>query len=508
MEGSFTGQPAASPQRRIEVALMAALLFALTLLAFGSAVDAVHWPALYLAPVPLLLWAAVRLGVGGTCVSLLAFAAGAIVEALRHVGPFAAQSPIEGVASLQAFLVATSVPLLLLAAIMDERRRTADLLRQSEARLQVDASSTDTGLWQWDERMQHLWLTQNCRTMFGLTDEAALTPYAFLDAVHPEDRARTAAAIESALIREGVGSPGEFRLCSEGETRWFILCTRTDFDHAGKPARVSGVFRDVSDRVGAEREADQLRQRLLCLRDDERRRIAEELHESTAQHLFAANLILSNLNARVPAELNDLVEEALRSVREATTEIRTFSYLLHPPRLGDEGLRNVLRRYVPGFERRTGVATSLRVTPIANEIPSDQQHAILRIVQESLGNVHRHAKATKVSVNVRCSWGNLHVVIRDNGEGIGAEEGRRLGERLRLGVGIPAIAARARQRSGRIDVDASACGTTIHVAIPLGHAVRAEAGEGAEGARGALAGAGAISSEMASSGDSDIAANQ
>src|SRR6185436_3343087 len=119
---------------RLELALLASALFALTFLAFGGKVDTAHWPALYLAPFPFLIWAAVRLGVGGTSFSLLVFAAATIAQALRSDGPFATYSSIADVVSLQAFLVTTSVPLLLLAAIMDERRRTSDLLRESDAR--------------------------------------------------------------------------------------------------------------------------------------------------------------------------------------------------------------------------------------------------------------------------------------------------------------------------------------------------------------------------------------
>ena len=482
-ERRLTGKPPASPRAGIELALLAPLIFALSFLAFGGSLDAAHWPALFLTPFPLLLWAAVRLGVGGTAASLLVFAVATIGQALRHHGPFAAQSSIEDVMSLQAFLITSSIPLLLLAALIDERRRTADLLRQSDARMQVAASSTDTGLWQWDERAQLLWLTENCRAIFDLTADSTFTPYAFLDMVHPDDRTRVASALEAALTESEARSQIEFRLYSRGVTRWFLLHTRTDVDDAGKPIRVSGVFRDVSDRAEAQREAERLRRRLAFLQDGERRRIAEELHESTAQHLIAASLNLLNLKARAPAEMQDLADEILQSVNEATTEIRTFSYLLHPPQLEKESLSSVLRKYVPGFERRTGVRTALRITPLADDLPPYQQHAILRIAQESLGNVHRHARATRASVNVRCISGNVHIVVHDDGEGIGPEAGAQLGDRLRIGIGIPAMTARVRQLGGRIDVDTRARGTTIHVVIPLHSPVDAGARTIPEGPR-------------------------
>ena len=150
-------------------------------------------------------------------------------------------------------------------------------------------------------------------------------------------------------------------------------------------------------------------------------------------------------------------------------EVRTFSYLLHPPQLGRSGLAGVLQHYVPGFESRTGVRTSLRISPFADQLSAEQQHAILRIAQESLGNVHRHARAKRVSISVRCISGNVHLVVSDDGKGISLDEGRQLSERLHLGVGIPGMTARVQRLGGRIDVNSGATGTTVHVAIPLSH---------------------------------------
>lgn len=462
-EGGLTGRPQVSPTAGRELGLLSLLLFALSFLAFGA--DALHWPALFLAPLPLLLWAAVRLGVGGSAVSLLTFAGAIIAQALRQNGPFAAHSPIETVASLQTFLIVISIPLLLLAALMDERRRTAELLRQSEARMQVTAASTDTGLWQWDVATRSLWQSDHCQSMLGVVE--AQSPYAFLDSVHADDRGRLEKVIQAALGSDAGRATDEFRLRAADGDRWLSLLTHTELDRNGAPIRVSGVFRDVTDRVRAEQEAGRLRLLLLRLQDDERRRIAEELHDSTAQHLVAADLNLINLKTRVGAKGQELLTEISKSVSEALAEIRTFSFLLYPPQLSEAGLSKVLGKYVPGFERRTGIRTTLRINSFADTLPTEQQHALLRITQESLGNVHRHADATKVSVCLRYVAGVVHLIVRDDGRGIPADAGQQLGDRLRLGVGIPAMSARVRQLGGRIDVSSRARGTTIHVAIPL-----------------------------------------
>src|SRR6478609_5319875 len=297
--GDLTGRTA-SPLLTSEIALVVPLLLVVSLVAFGGVIDAGNWPAVYLMPLPLLLWATARFGVGGTCLALMALAIGIAIQALRQQGPFAAPSLVEEVASLQAFLAATSAPLLLFAALMDERRRTAYLLRQFEAGMQVAASQTDTGLWLWDAKTPRLFLTANCRAMFGLPDTATNSPHDFLDAVHPEDKVVVDEAIRAALA-DGAQLPVlEFRLCSDDRTRWFVLQTRTECDEAGRPASVSGVFRDISERIESRLAVERLEERLATLQDDERRRIAQELHDSTAQHLVAAKFHLLTARKQVP----------------------------------------------------------------------------------------------------------------------------------------------------------------------------------------------------------------
>jgi len=465
--GRLTGEHASSARPRLELALLGFVLLLVGYAAFSESADTAHWPALFLAPVPFLIWAAVRLGVGGTCLALLVVATPTLIRALQHQGPFAHLAPVDGIVSLQLFLIVTSVPLILLAALMDELRRTTTLLRQSESRMKVTASATDTGLWQWDGGTRQLWLTDHCREMFDLSEEAPLSPYSFLETVDPADRDRLEKDIDLAMAVPDSWPGRHYKFRSGGTTRWLLLQMFSQLGRTGL-AQVSGVFRDVTSRVAAEQDADELRQRLHRLRDDERRRIAEELHDSTAQHLVAARLKLSALKLESQStSMRRIVAAALKSLREATLEIRTFSYLLHPPQLQQAGLSGVLQEYLPGFESRTGVATSLRVTPLVDVLSADQQHAILRIAQESLSNVHRHARATRVSVSVRCIAGNVHLIVSDDGKGIHIRDGQELSERLRLGVGIPGMTARVQRLGGRINVDSDGKGTTVHVAIPL-----------------------------------------
>jgi signal transduction histidine kinase len=462
LKGGFTGRPRASAHAGLELAVVAPLSLAVGIAAYGGAVNAASWPAMFLAPLPLLLWAAVRVGVGGTSLSLILFALGISAQALRHHGPFAEGSPIDEIVSLQVYLVTTSIPLMLLAALLDERRRSADWQRQSDARMQWTAASTDTGLWQWEEDAKQLWLTRNCRAMFGLGADPVRSPFAFVQAVHPDDQERVRAALERAM-REGATRGVEFRVLMGDEIRSIYLDTSAELE-GGKAIRVSGVFKDISERVAARRVASRLRRQIASMQDNERRRIADELHESTAQHLIAATLYLTNLKARMP-DLQPELDEILESVREAATEIRTFSYLLRPPEIDGEGLSSFLRRYVPGFERRTGLHIALRVNPLSDELPPEQQHAMLRIAQECLGNVHRFAKAHHVWLSVRCIGGGVHLVVRHDGETMGPDNAERIEERVRLGMTLPVLRSRQGDAGEPPRVYTRVGGRQVHLAI-------------------------------------------
>jgi signal transduction histidine kinase len=231
------------------------------------------------------------------------------------------------------------------------------------------------------------------------------------------------------------------------------------------------VFRDISERIEARLAVERLEERLATLQDDERRRIAQELHDSTAQHLVAAKFNLLTLRQQASEELKQFVDEAYLSLREATAEIRTFTYLLHASQLDEEGLAAMLRRYVPGFERRTGIDTALRITERADDLAGELQHALLRITQESLGNVQRHAGATRAAVDLRCIGDSVHLVVCDNGKGMEPEEGERLAERLRLGLGIRDMTVRVRSTCCGNCGNCHGGGTAIHVSVPLQAAV-------------------------------------
>ena len=234
-----------------ELGLLTIGLLAVGVLVFGwTSTEAPNVPALLLAPLPFLLWAAVRLGIGGLSLSLLIVAGISLSSGFVGIGPFATQSPAENVLSLQIFLIAISIPLMLLAALVEERRRAEGSLKQSEERMALAATSANIGLWQFDNTSGHFWATEHCRSMFGLPRHAPLTPEVLIDAARPEDRQ----AAKEALRKE-LPADSEFRVVlPDGQTRWIFASGDTRFDEKGKLIRASGVFADITARKRAEDE--------------------------------------------------------------------------------------------------------------------------------------------------------------------------------------------------------------------------------------------------------------
>jgi len=234
-------------------------------------------------------------------------------------------------------------------------------------------------------------------------------------------------------------------------------------------ARVVITHEDVSAVHAAQQTINDLSHRLLTLQEEERRRIAVELHDSTAQQLTAIGLYLMSLR-RVsdPSSATQKVfDEIERSIDEAQKEIRSFSYLLHPPYLDRDGLKATLHRFVEGYARRTNLKATAQIASDVDGFTADAQRALLRIVQEALSNVHRHAAATDVLVKIRTTRRVLLLNIADNGRGIGSTDSPEEVRDLVPGLGLPGMHARVHQLGGTLKIFSGQQGTRVFGRIPL-----------------------------------------
>ena len=303
-----------------------------------------------------------------------------------------------------------------------ERKRAEVALRESETRLRIATSGAALGVFERDVKTDRtVWVNDRMYEIFGRSRaDGSLSRQQFVDDyLHPDDAYAFEEARQDAL-RTGGNFHAICRIRRKSELRWLQIDGKFELSDTGEPSRLVGVVADITERKTLEQEAEELSERLVNLQEEERQRIAQELHDSTAQHLVAANLNLMSLRSKAGpgSEEAELWDEVEASMQEALKELRTFSYLMHPPTLHADGLRSTIRQYIDGYANRSGLTVEFRSSPKVDKLPFQMQRSLLRIVQEALANVHRHASASRVFVDMRQIAGRLHLTITDNGRGL------------------------------------------------------------------------------------------
>ncbi|MGD0267739.1 MAG: sensor histidine kinase, partial [Candidatus Sulfotelmatobacter sp.] len=236
---------------------------------------------------------------------------------------------------------------------------------------------------------------------------------------------------------------------------------------------------DELERKVQERTADlktandslrELSSRLQQMRDEERRQIARELHDSVGQLLAALSMNI----AVVQRQSNQLdsagaraVSENAAMVEQISREIRTISHLLHPPLLDAAGLASALRWYVDGFSERSKIKVDVDIPEEFGRLSDEMEIAIFRMVQECLTNIHRHSGGAAATIRVREEDHRLRVEIQDQGKGIPQEKQVELSSSARTGVGFRGMRERLRQLGGILEIQSDGTGTAVIATLPL-----------------------------------------
>jgi PAS domain S-box-containing protein len=277
-----------------------------------------------------------------------------------------------------------------------------------------------------------------------------------------------------------------WRVRKDGSRFWSNVVVTALRDDTGNIIGFSKITRDTTERKvlmdriqqhaedleKAQQSLRRLSGQLLQVQDDERRRLARELHDGAGQILAALNMNLESLQEaikdQIPPSLNHRLGESIRLANQVIKETRTLSYLLHPPLLDEAGLRDALHWFVGGFIERSGIQTELEISPNFARLPRELEIAIFRIIQESLTNIHRHSGSAKASIRLALDGNQIFLTISDQGKGMPSEATLEEPKKNRkLGVGIAGMRERVLQLGGEFEVAAGNPGTIIKAVFPI-----------------------------------------
>lgn len=362
------------------------------------------------------------------------------------------------------------IGLTLFLSDITERRLTEQALQEYKSRLAQAQSFAKAGAWEYNIETASLYWSKECAELFGLAEgEFEGTFDAFLKRVHPEDREYVIEMNRPILeSKEGLSLEYEHRIIkSDGTTCWVRESAGVVYDEPGKPVKIIGFVMDISEQKQIEAEKAHIK--VLHAIEEERMRLARELHDETGMALTTVKLDLQMLRKMLAAagEQHQLRENLLASiarVEDLTKRIRSKSAFLRSPPLDDLGLIAVLKNMVEEINRHSGISAELMVYGAESPLSRSVETVLYRCIQESLTNVVRHARAANVRVHL--AWTSQEVTCRIKDDGKGFDPETEAGSKEKMG--LKGMQERVLLLQGRIKINsAPQKGTEINITLPL-----------------------------------------
>ena len=417
---------------------------------------------------PLLLWLAAR------CRPVFASAAafivsltivGAITFGIGHFGNpgLVVEDRILGA---QSSILGVSICAFVLAALFAERRQHEAVLMESEARLQEALAAGAVTAFEWDVRTDLSRHSENVAQVLGFDPQQTVTASSFLKRVHPDDRVRFKALVRG-VRPDSPSYAVTFRFIRpDGREIWLEETARAEFDAEGRFVRIKGLTRDITERKWAEERqaARELSGRLIDAQEEERSRLARELHDDVTQRLAVLAIDAGREERILPSAAGG---KAMRAMREGlirlSEDVHALAYRLHPSIIEELGLVDALKTECERFGRMASIAVEVKAQEIPEPLPHAVALCLYRITQEALRNVRRHAGASAVQVSLRRLDGGVQLAVRDNGAGFDPAQ-----HRDRPSLGHASMRQRIYQLKGELEVEsAPGHGTTVLAWVPL-----------------------------------------
>jgi PAS domain S-box-containing protein len=344
---------------------------------------------------------------------------------------------------------------------------------RSEAEFRIIFENAAIGMVLLDPSGRPLRGNRALQTMLGYTDEE-LAAFPFVDVTHPDD-----VALDRSLYREIVeGKVDRYQIKKryirkDGTLRWARLTVSAFRNESAQFQYSVAMVEDITQQELAERSLRQLSSRMMRIQEEEQRRVAREVHDSTSQEMTALTLNLGALRLTEEAlspKTRKRITECLALAKRVAREIRTFSYLLHPPMLNELGLWSALTLFIQEFKDRSGLRVNLWIASEleGSQLDPSQEMALFRFVQEAMANIHRHSGSKTVAVEIQLQGDMIRASVADTGRGIPARILRELqaSDGHLGGVGVRGMKERIGHLGGHLDIQSDSRGTTVIAVVP------------------------------------------
>jgi len=422
-------------------------------------------PALLFFLVPFLLWSALRFGStgAGTSATIVAFLS--VWGAAHGRGPFSEVAPINNVLQLHLFLLSTAAPFMVLAVLVEGHKQDEQVLRESEKRFRLVADTAPVLIWMSGTDKLRTFFNQGWLKFTGRALEQQLGE-GWTSVLHPEDVKRYL-DVYSASFDARAQFEMEYRVSRfDGEHRWIVDYGVPRFEPDGAFCGYIGTCVDITERKLSEESLHSLSGRLIRAQEEERARIARELHDDFSQRLALLGIGLGQLWKTLPAskaEERAKVLEMLKGTKEISSDLHSLSHQLHSSKLEHVGLVSALNGLCREIGEKHEIEIHFSEFDLRLNIPKDLALCLFRVAQEALGNVVKHSHAKNAYVELGSNKSGLSLRIKDDGRGFDTDPSNPA-----VGIGLVGMHERVRIVGGRLLVKSELLqGTEILAEVPI-----------------------------------------
>ena len=456
---------ARKPLHWLELAALMTAVVVFGYLAFMGTGPSESAPALLYALVPLLLWAAVRLGLKGVSTSIIFVAVLAYSGAANDRGPFAGHGPLNNALSLQLFLLFAAMPFMFLAVLVGEEKLAQQGVRESEKRFRLVANTAPVMIWMAGPDKLRTYFNQPWLDFTGRSLESVLGE-GWTTAVHPDDLHHCLETYGKAFGRVEAFEM-EYRMRRyDGEYRWVFNRGVPRVNPDGSFAGYIGSCLDVTERKLAQEALADFGRKLIEAHEQERGRIARELHDDINQRLTLLAVNLGNLKQGLPSSpevLERQIKEACVQIEDLGSEIHALSHRLHSSKLEYLGIEAAASGFCRELSEQQGMQIQFRSQDVPKKLPQEVGLCLFRVLQEALHNAVKHSGSQMIDVSLKRVANEIELVVCDSGIGFDAETA--IG---RNGLGLVSMKERLKLVRGKLSVKPKAPrGTEVRATVPF-----------------------------------------